>query len=1153
MMESLFIVRDGAVFLSELPQTFDVPSHNAGLPASTTVVPQLSPGRMQASAWLYGVDGADIQHARILDLGCADAAHLLPFIMSHPQAQIVGVDMSPQAIARGTEFFAAAGVDTVQLYCTDLDTLMAGLEGEFDYVFIHGVFTLLAPPERKQLLHVCRQHLSSCGLIAVEWATLPGTGINRVIEDAIAFHTRDTNSESGRLEGARAALSWLTLGMSQHPLRAALEEQIAAAEAMDDTRFSLRYLEGMNEASYLVEFNHDISEVGLTYVGDMQPWRECPEHYGERVAEINAVVSPDANKIIEQQYLDFAVQRRSRFSILAASASDITPARRPEPSRLRDLHWAANYRRIITPEGRVQNSFCAASGEVFVPKDVFALSILDVLGEAWPFSMSFDQLLFHTRAPDNDAPTYAEQLEKALASLFMQGLLGLYFQRYASVYNSATQNDLASIYAGFSSPVAQGFNLWHAPVALTAEELSLLAENRLASADPQLLDSLNRKGVLLGNIDSRRQYYQAAVSVASLDNMAFSLLPLILLNSVAGDRKTACHPTRSLRRAAQAIKPLSVKQRNQLDTLVDRGDYSQATAQALALAETMPDNPNMWMELARIYRHTYQYDCAVRAIQRALSITCESLNIYLELAMTLWLLNRQWLAGRLFKAILRVDPQRARAWNMLGRQYTDNKALDAAEYCFNHALALMPRDSVLHYNMALLAEGRGELAESISALRNAIALNPTQLSNYHTLLFNLMHWEKIEPEALFEEHRAFGRRAEKWARQQAFTYHYRDDRSPDRCLRIGFVSGDFCQHPVTRFLKPYWDKLDRSQYECFVYHTSNHNDEVGRYFADSATQWREVAKLSPRELADIINKDGIDILMDLSGHTSFNRLETFALRPAPVSMSWIGYPGSTGLTAMDYRIYSKWMTEPGELDALHTEKLIFLPQTVLYEPPANTPDVNVLPALASDIFTFGSLNRPKKITDAVIACWAEILTAAPASRLIIGYMPSELVIDRLRSKLIAHGVRPEQLDFRLRTDFDTYMRMHHEIDLLLDTFPYNGGTTSNNAIWMGVLTLCISGNMPAGRHADEIMKTFNQTQFLVRSQEEYVAEALAWLDKREELNTLRLTMRQRFAELVTRETNPARALECAWRTAWRRYLTGAAPISFTVEPGGENA
>lgn len=1143
------------MFSLDLPQSFSLASVSSAIPRSDSVTPSLCVNRIQASAWLYGMEGVDPHCARVLDLGCGDASHLLPFALSYPQANIIGIDLSPAKIEAAQLQMRLAGIDNIQLYCADLETILGGIDQTFDYIIVHNVFSLLDAQSRETLFAFCRQHLSIKGITAVEWLTQPGTGLSQIIRDAIALHTRDASNENVQIESARAALTWLSLGMSNHPAREALAELIKEAEAMEDDLFALRYLHGVENSTYFVDFYHSVTKSGMHYVGDLFPWRESPQHYGENVAELSEAVCPGQEQLLKQQYLDFSVNRRSRFSLLSGATDRNNISAILDLTRLRDLHWAGSFRRMVDGEGHVQNRLRSESGHFVATDDVVTLSVLDVVGDAWPLSLSFDQIVYHTHSPEDDLREHENKVMLSLGALFMQATVGLHFQRVTSVYNTRCSANLETIFGRAFHQIKTGFNLWGEPVELTAQEVSIIEKGEFTNADVKRIDELRRKGIMIGSPSGWRAHFQRLIMQVYPHELADTLLPLILFSSSkqAGGFDGALSGNVYKALDKKDTQPIDQKVVDRIHRLIAREEFAKARELAWELTQKSENNPNAWLELSRVYSRTMEYAAAVRAINRTLSLTSINWDIYFELSIALWNLEKGWLTGRVVRAILRANQNNGLAWNSLAHMYAEFKIIDKAEVCFEKALKIMPENSGILSNYSALISEKLRLEEAIAMMRKAIRLSPTDMNLYSRLNFELSHSGQCAPTELYEQHREYGRQVEKWAERQKSSFKWSTDKNPARRLRIGFVSGDLCRHPVTWFLKPYWVNIDRDLYDLYVYNTSPIYDDVSDTFAKKAAQWRNVFTESSLELARIINSDEIDILIDLSGHTGYNRLPTFALKPAPISLGWIGYPCTSGLKDMDYHICGTGMALPRELDDQFSEKLIFMSMPVQYEPPTNSPDINPLPALSSGVFTFGSLNRPKKISDKVIAIWGRLLATAPQTRLLIGYMPSEDVVMTLRSKLEAHGARPEQLIFRMKTHFEEYMRMHHEIDLMLDTFPYDGGTTSNNAVWMGVPMVTLNGKTMAGRQGNEIIKAYQLEQFLAADETSYFTQALAWTQKLEELNTIRLTMRERFTKKRNQVTEPARTFESILRTVWENYCLGNKPKSFVVNGDNNNA
>ncbi|SFC75514.1 Glycosyl transferase family 41, partial [Polaromonas sp. OV174] len=323
-------------------------------------------------------------------------------------------------------------------------------------------------------------------------------------------------------------------------------------------------------------------------------------------------------------------------------------------------------------------------------------------------------------------------------------------------------------------------------------------------------------------------------------------------------------------------------------------------------------------------------------------------------------------------------------------------------------------------------------------------------------MFSISQNEAVDAAALFAEHCRFGAQFEAPLRAQ--WPQHGNSREPARCLQVGFVSGDLYNHAVASFIEPVLVHL--AAYASLSLHAyANHptDDSVTQRLRGHVKHWHPVVGLSDAALAEKIRADGIDILIDLSGHTSKHRLLSFVRKPAPVQVSWIGYPGTTGLSSMDYYLSDRFILPPGQFDHQFTEKLVYLPANAPFLPAAYAPLVNDLPALSHGYLTFGSFNRPSKISRAVIALWSQLLRALPDSRMVLGAMREDDQYDTLTAWFAEERIARERLDFHPRSGMRNYLALHHQVDVCLDTFPYNGGTTTYHALWMGVPTLTLAG------------------------------------------------------------------------------------------------
>ncbi|WP_256079406.1 hypothetical protein [Massilia sp. YIM B04103] len=441
---------------------------------------------------------------------------------------------------------------------------------------------------------------------------------------------------------------------------------------------------------------------------------------------------------------------------------------------------------------------------------------------------------------------------------------------------------------------------------------------------------------------------------------------------------------------------------------------------------------------------------------------------------------------------------------------------------------------------------QGLVAETIAACQAGLQAHPDSLDLHNNLLFAMAHSTEVNPAELAAAHRRFGDTFEAGLRAQ-WPVHG-NERDAERVLRIGFLSGDFNAHAVTSFVLPLLFHLHKSPgLSLHAYYNNSVQDHGTQGLKACLPHWNQVEKLSDQALAQKIQDDGIDILIDLSGHTARNRLLALARKPAPVQASWIGYPGTTGLQAVDYYITDAYFTPP-EMDAQFTEALARVPAALPFLPASDAPAVNALPALKNGHITFGSFNRTAKLNEAVVALWSRLMLAVPGSRILVAGIQSEDSMLRLRGWFAQNGVGKERIVFRGNTGVKEYIAMHGEVDLCLDTFPYAGGTTTMHALWMGVPQLTLAGQTVAGRGSAAILQQMKLDAFVARSADDFVEKGRYIAGNLELLAALRGGMRQLMSQsYIGQYALLAAGLEGALRTMWQRWCDGLAPASFEIE------
>jgi predicted O-linked N-acetylglucosamine transferase (SPINDLY family) len=277
-------------------------------------------------------------------------------------------------------------------------------------------------------------------------------------------------------------------------------------------------------------------------------------------------------------------------------------------------------------------------------------------------------------------------------------------------------------------------------------------------------------------------------------------------------------------------------------------------------------------------------------------------------------------------------------------------------------------------------------------------------------------------------------------------------------------------------------------------------------------------------------------------------LSTFARKPAPLQVSWIGYPGTTGLRAMDYYLADPFYLPPGQFDNQFTEKIVQLPATAPFSPSDLAPSVNPLPALSNGYITFGSFNRPNKIGPSVVALWSQLLRALPSSRMLLGAMSIDGKNESLVEMFAREGITSERLSIHSRSSMENYLALHHQVDICLDTFPYNGGTTSLHALSMGVPTLTLIGPTSSGRQGVGILGHVGLEAFAAKDKADFVKKGLSWAGNLIELLILRLELRERFKQSASGQPEiVAAGLERALRVMWRGWCAGQSAESFEIK------
>ena len=479
----------------------------------------------------------------------------------------------------------------------------------------------------------------------------------------------------------------------------------------------------------------------------------------------------------------------------------------------------------------------------------------------------------------------------------------------------------------------------------------------------------------------------------------------------------------------------------------------------------------------------------------------------------------------------------------LGDALTNLGRADEATEQAGRALALQADNAHAHFSLGRALFRLGETPAAREHFRIAADRGSEVAQAQTAYLFCLLHDEAVSPEQCFAEHRRIGEAIE--APLRALQAEHGNDRDAQRGLRIGFVSGDLRDHAVANLVEPVWAAMRGGRHRVFAYANIEAEDTVSARLRELADEWVRVERLDDATLAARIRADRIDILFDLSGHTSGNRLAVFAMKPAPVQASWLGHPATTGLSSIDYRFVHG---VDGAIDAFFTEKLVRLRRRGI-RPEPSAPAVNRLPALATGQLTFGSFARPAKISESTIALWSRVLQAVPGSRMLIGSADEPRTRQRLLASFAAQGIGAERLRFEPRMPLPAYLALHGEVDIVLDTLPFAGETTTHQALWMGVPVLTRLGRTPQQNQGGAILSMLGLSAWAADDDDAFVQRAASAAADLPALDALRQGLRDMMRATFVDSADAVRVeLDAALQAIWRRWCEGLAPESFVAAP-----
>jgi len=583
------------------------------------------------------------------------------------------------------------------------------------------------------------------------------------------------------------------------------------------------------------------------------------------------------------------------------------------------------------------------------------------------------------------------------------------------------------------------------------------------------------------------------------------------------------------------MSPIAVQQTLELALQYHQaGRLAEAEALYRQVLAAQPNHADALHYLGVIANQAGRHELAVEWIRRAIALQPNDPAAHNNLGNAHRDRGQFSEAVAAYRRALQLKPDLTEAQSNLGNALRDRGQLDEAIAAYRRAVELKPDHAEAYNNLGLALARQGHFDEAVAAHRRAIDLKPTDATFLSNLIHALHFGPVCDPRSIREEQTRWNRLHVEPLRPSWRPHG--NDRDPLRRLRIGYVSPDFFSHPVPIFLAPLLKAHDHRRYEIYCYASVRRPDTVTEHLRKAVDVWRNTYVFSDAQLAECIRNDKIDILVDLAMHTAGHLLQVFARKPAPVQVSWLAYPGSTGMETIDYRLTDAHIDPAGPEDDDLGGQPVRLPDSwCCYAPIGTPPSVGPLPAGQNGTVTFGSLNQFAKIHEGLLHCWARLLGAVSGSRLLM-LCPEGQARERTHAFFAAHGVARERVELVGTCLWPEYIRHFARIDIALDSFPCNGMTTTCHALWMGVPVVTRTGTTSVSRAASSLLHTVGLPEWIAQSEEDYIRIATEWAHDLPRLAELRATLRPRMqASPLMDAPRFARNIETIYRTIWQRW------------------
>lgn len=592
----------------------------------------------------------------------------------------------------------------------------------------------------------------------------------------------------------------------------------------------------------------------------------------------------------------------------------------------------------------------------------------------------------------------------------------------------------------------------------------------------------------------------------------------------------------NLLRKARKVSPDSPSVHFNLGNLLQRhGFVRKAINEFREVIQLEPGNAEAYFRLGVLLSETGKLEDAIFCYKKAFNLKPGDVRVVNNLADLYHRLKRFEEAEEIALKTLELAPDLTEAHGNLGNVYKGQGNYAKAEFHFKKALELQPQNAKLLYHLGATLLFSNRHKEASEYLRKAIESDPGFHQAHSSLVYALNYLEEVSQQDIYKAHVLWGEKQSKGTKDAGWSWI---DRDPNRKIRVGFMSPDFKAHVVALFIQQLFKSYDKSKFEFYGYAEVEKPDGFTSSFMSLLDGWRSTIGVNDEQVYQTIRKDKIDILIDLAGHSAGNRLKVFTMKPAPIQASYLGYINTTGVQEIDYRFEDTWVSPEGA-QQFYSEKLVFLPNSfTCYEPISPCPEVSETPAFKNGFITFGCFNNTNKLTPGTIRLWAQLLAKLPTAKLLLksSHLNDKGTIERFRAQFLEHDINDEQLLFEGSSEIYQYLEAYSKVDIALDPFPHNGGTTSHDTIWMGVPMVSLEGNRYVSRFGVSILNNLGHPEWIASDETEYVNKAIVLASDVESLNSIRLGLREKMkaSPLCDGETF-TRNFEHTLRSLWKEF------------------